>query len=99
MGANTVADAEGADAVSMRRIAQVLKSGTMSLYWHVASKEQLLDLMLDALVEEVRVPEPLRRLGPSGTFSTTSCWPTGSRSLADRTRPCTDGEAGGATIR
>jgi AcrR family transcriptional regulator len=43
MGANTAADAEGADAVSMRRIAQVLKSGTMSLYWHVASKEQLLD--------------------------------------------------------
>ena len=53
-----VADAEGADAVSMRRIAQVLKSGTMSLYWHVANKEQLLDLMLDALVAEVRVPEP-----------------------------------------
>jgi AcrR family transcriptional regulator len=53
-----VADAEGADAVSMRRIAQLLKSGTMSLYWHVANKEQLLDLMLDALVAEVRVPEP-----------------------------------------
>lgn len=53
-----VADAEGADAVSMRRIAQLLKSGTMSLYWHVANKEQLLDLMLDALVAEARVPEP-----------------------------------------
>jgi len=53
-----VADAEGADAVSMRRIAQVLKSGTMSLYWHVANKEQLLNLMLDALVAEVRMPEP-----------------------------------------
>jgi AcrR family transcriptional regulator len=53
-----VADAEGADAVSMRRIAQVLKSGTMSLYWHVANKEHLLDLMLDALVAEVRVPDP-----------------------------------------
>ncbi len=53
-----VADAEGADAVSMRRIAQVLKAGTMSLYWHVANKEHLLDLMLDVLVTEVRVPEP-----------------------------------------
>ena len=53
-----VADADGADAVSMRRIAQVLQSGTMSLYWHVANKEQLLDLMLDALVAEARVPEP-----------------------------------------
>jgi AcrR family transcriptional regulator len=53
-----VADAEGADAVSMRKIAQVLRAGTMSLYWHVANKEHLLDLMLDALLAEVEVPEP-----------------------------------------
>jgi AcrR family transcriptional regulator len=53
-----VADAEGSDAVSMRRIAQVLRAGTMSLYWHVANKEHLLDLMLDALIAEVEVPEP-----------------------------------------
>jgi AcrR family transcriptional regulator len=53
-----VADAEGADAVSMRRIAQVLRSGTMSLYWHVANKEHLLDLMLDTLVGEVTIPDP-----------------------------------------
>jgi AcrR family transcriptional regulator len=53
-----IADAEGSDAVSMRRIAQVLRAGTMSLYWHVASKEQLLDLMLDALIGEFDVPEP-----------------------------------------
>jgi AcrR family transcriptional regulator len=52
-----VADAEGPDAVSMRRIAQVLRAGTMSLYWHVANKDQLLDLMLDALMAEVTVPE------------------------------------------
>jgi len=53
-----VADAEGADAVSMRRIAQVLRAGTMSLYWYVANKEHLLDLMLDALTAEVTVPSP-----------------------------------------
>jgi AcrR family transcriptional regulator len=53
-----VADAEGADAISMRRIAQVLRAGPMSLYWHVASKEQLLDLMLDTLNAEVEIPEP-----------------------------------------
>jgi len=28
----------------------------MSLYWHVANKEHLLDLMLDTLVGEVRIP-------------------------------------------
>jgi AcrR family transcriptional regulator len=56
-----VADAEGAEAVSMRRIAQVLRVGTMSLYWHVASKEQLLHVlhgMLDAIVAEIDVREP-----------------------------------------
>src|SRR5207247_4045186 len=41
-----VADAEGPDAISMRRIARELNAGTMSLYWHVASKEELLDLMI-----------------------------------------------------
>jgi AcrR family transcriptional regulator len=53
-----IADAEGSDAVSMRRIAQVLRAGTMSLYWHVANKEQLLDLMLDALIGEFDAPDP-----------------------------------------
>jgi AcrR family transcriptional regulator len=53
-----IADAEGSGAISMRRIAQVLRAGTMSLYWHVANKEQLLDLMLDALIGEFDVPEP-----------------------------------------
>jgi AcrR family transcriptional regulator len=52
-----IADAEGSGAISMRRIAQVLRAGTMSLYWHVTNKEQLLDLMLDALFGEINVPE------------------------------------------
>jgi AcrR family transcriptional regulator len=52
-----IADADGADAVSMRRIAQVLRSGTMSLYWHVANKEHLLDLMLDTLVGEITISD------------------------------------------
>ncbi len=53
-----IADAEGAEAISMRRIAQALRSGTMSLYWHVANKEHLLDLMLDTVVGEVTIPDP-----------------------------------------
>jgi AcrR family transcriptional regulator len=52
-----VADAEGASAISMRRIAQVLRAGTMSLYWHVDNKEHLLDLMLDTVLGETTVPE------------------------------------------
>lgn len=53
-----VADAEGADAVSMRRIARELNAGTMSLYWHIVSKEELLDLMLDAVQGDRETPEP-----------------------------------------
>src|SRR5262249_25251334 len=53
-----IADSDGAEAVSMRRIAQVLRSGVMSLYWHLANKEHLLELMQDALMADVQVPEP-----------------------------------------
>ena len=40
-----VADAEGLEAVSMARVARELRFSTMSLYRHVASKEELLQLM------------------------------------------------------
>ena len=53
-----VADAEGPDAVSMRRLARELRAGAMSLYWHISSKEELIDLMVDAIEAEMRVPEP-----------------------------------------
>jgi AcrR family transcriptional regulator len=44
----TVADAEGLEAVSMSRVAAELGSSAMSLYRYVASKDELLALMLDA---------------------------------------------------
>ncbi|WP_426246307.1 TetR/AcrR family transcriptional regulator [Nocardioides sp. LHG3406-4] len=46
-----VADAEGLDAVSMRRVAADLGVGTMSLYRYVPGKEELLDLMLESVSE------------------------------------------------
>ena len=54
----TVADAEGTEAVSMRRIARELRAGAMSLYWHIASKEELHDLMLESVQAEAEAPEP-----------------------------------------
>ena len=53
-----MADAEGPEAISMRRIARELRAGPMSLYWYVGSKEELLDLMLETLEAEVEAPEP-----------------------------------------
>src|SRR5215472_326694 len=43
-----IADAEGLEAVSMARVAHELGFTTMSLYRHVASKEELLQLMWNA---------------------------------------------------
>ena len=51
-----IADDEGVDAVSMRRIASELRVGTMSLYHHVADKEELLELVGDAVSAELLVP-------------------------------------------
>lgn len=53
-----LADAEGLDAISMRRIAKELRAGAMSLYWHVGSKDELLDAMRDALESDVEIPDP-----------------------------------------
>ncbi len=43
----SVADAEGLDAVSMRRLAAELGAGAMSLYTHVPGKTELVEVMLD----------------------------------------------------
>ncbi|GIH15096.1 TetR/AcrR family transcriptional regulator [Rugosimonospora africana] len=56
--ASRIADAEGLGAVSIRRVASELGAGTMSLYTHVASKDDLLDLMFDELIGEARVTGP-----------------------------------------
>lgn len=52
-----IADAEGFAAVSMRRIAAELGSGTMSLYRYISTKAELAALMDDALVGETVVPD------------------------------------------
>lgn len=51
-----VADAEGIDAVSMRRVARELGAGTMSLYRYVPGKEELLVLMLDRVSANTVLP-------------------------------------------
>jgi len=48
-----VADREGLGAVSMRRLADVLEVGTMSLYTHVPGKAELTDLMIDTVYGEL----------------------------------------------
>ena len=51
-----IADAEGFACVSMRRVARKLRVGTMSLYYYVRTKAELIATMDDALMAEVVAP-------------------------------------------
>lgn len=51
-----IADAEGFEAVSMRRLAAELDAGTMTLYHYVRTKDELLTLVVDAFLGEVALP-------------------------------------------
>ncbi len=53
-----LADREGVDALSMRNLARSLGYEVMSLYNHVANKDQLLSLMIDAVAGEIDRPSP-----------------------------------------
>lgn len=68
-----LADKEGLDAVSMRRIGAGLGAGATSLYSYVASKDDLHELMVDAVIGEIRLPPP------SGD------WRADLRAVAERT--------------
>jgi AcrR family transcriptional regulator len=48
-----IADSEGFEALSMRRVAEELGAGTMTLYYYVRTKEDLLTLVEDAVVGEI----------------------------------------------
>jgi AcrR family transcriptional regulator len=51
-----LADKEGIEGLSMRRLAQALKVEAMSLYNHVANKEEILDGLVELVVSEIEVP-------------------------------------------
>ncbi|MEU9124387.1 TetR/AcrR family transcriptional regulator [Streptomyces sp. NPDC048506] len=53
-----LADQEGLEAVSMRRVAAALGTGAASLYRYVATRDDLLDLMVDSTAGEYDLPAP-----------------------------------------
>jgi AcrR family transcriptional regulator len=71
-----IADSEGFDAVSMRRVAQRLGAGTMTLYHYVRNKGELVTLMSDAVMADIVVPE--------GELS--DHWRTALSQIGNRTR-------------
>lgn len=53
-----VADRDGIEALTMRRLGQELGVEAMSLYNHVANKDEVLDGIVDVVVAEIDVPPP-----------------------------------------
>ncbi|OKK16330.1 regulator [Streptomyces sp. CB00455] len=58
VAAVTLADAEGLDAVTMRRVAAHVGAGVMSLYSYAPDKETLLELMVDHVSGELTLTDP-----------------------------------------
>jgi AcrR family transcriptional regulator len=51
-----IADAEGMGAVSIRRVAAAVGAGTMSVYRYVSGRDDLVELMVDAVTGELDLP-------------------------------------------
>ena len=82
-----VADAEGLEAVTMRRIAKALGVVPMTLYTYVPGKAELLDLMLDAVY--AAMPRPNTSGQP---------WRQRLASIADENRALLESHPWAATI-
>lgn len=88
-----LADTEGFDAVTMRRLARELDAGAMSLYHYVKNKDELLDGMVDLVFAQIEVPEAdsdwreamLRRSSSAREVLLRHSWAVGL--MESRTRP------------
>src|SRR5918996_1333961 len=69
-----LADREGLESCAMRRIADELGVGVMSLYYYVSSKDELIDGMVEVVFSEIELP------------STDVDWKTAMRRRAISTR-------------
>ena len=56
--AAALADESGIAALTMRRLADRLQVEPMSLYYHVANKDEILDGMVDIVFSEIALPSP-----------------------------------------
>lgn len=71
-----IADTEGFEAVVMKRIAAELGAATMTLYYYVRTKADIVALMQDAILADQLVPEAELRTG----------WRAATATIARRTR-------------
>src|SRR5919198_2846249 len=94
-----IMDAEGLEAVSMRRVAHELGVEAMSLYHHVEDKEDILDGICELVMSEFRFPEPsddweqVAREGARAWRDIMRSHPSCMRLFAERRKPVTRPEA------
>ncbi|MFI6168324.1 TetR/AcrR family transcriptional regulator [Nocardia sp. NPDC051052] len=50
-------DQEGMERLTMRRLAERLEVGSTTLYWHVDTKDDVIDLAIDAVFAEIAIPD------------------------------------------
>src|SRR3990172_11478457 len=62
----TLADQHGADELSMRKLGAELGVEAMSLYNHVANKDEILDGMIDHVFSTIPLPDPTQDWRGSG---------------------------------
>src|SRR6266571_1766614 len=53
-----VVESEGGDALTMRRVADEIGVSASSLYGYVVNKEELIQLVLEQIMTEIRIPPP-----------------------------------------
>jgi AcrR family transcriptional regulator len=53
-----ILDADGVDALTIRRLGQELGTGAATLYWHIAGKDELCERVYDRIMGEIELPEP-----------------------------------------
>jgi len=73
-----LADEEGVEALSMRRLAAELDAGTMTLYHYVRTKDEVLALVIDRVMGEIIVPAD----------ELSGSWREAVTAVAHRTRDC-----------
>lgn len=54
----SVLERDGIDGLSMRAVADQLGAGAATLYWHVDSKDGLIELVIDRVFAQIELPPP-----------------------------------------
>ncbi len=73
----SIADSEGIDAVTIRRLATELGVTPMALYWHFATKDELLAGAADRVLDDLRLPASIT----GSADETTESWSAELRAL------------------